>query len=111
MTNLEIDCKLAEAMDYKILAALPLVIIKEKPYLTARQWSPHLYMGDAWEVAKRLGLCEIRREENPYAWVAVFTDGFEEDQLHQSFSSRDKSAPMAICKAALKVVEGGNSDE
>jgi hypothetical protein len=106
MNNLEIDRNLAEAMglpttndnDHVVLIAVG---------FESRIFSPSKDMRDAWEVAERFGLCEIRREENPHAWVAVFTDGFEENQLHQSFSSRDKSAPMAICKAALKVIENG----
>jgi hypothetical protein len=109
MENIEIDRKLAEKMGYEVVGNNPTVAITDK--YGHRTWNPSENMSDAWKVAERFGLCEIRREENPHAWVAVFTDGFEENQLHQSFSYRDKSAPMAICLAALKVIEGRNDDD
>jgi hypothetical protein len=117
MTNLEIDRKLAEAMGYEDVGVRGTKVSGQYVYYrnikenVLYKFHPTEDVDDAWKVAEKFGLCEIRREEDPRAWVAVFVDGFEENQLHESFSARDKSAPHAICKAALKVIEWGKSDE
>jgi hypothetical protein len=90
MTNLEIDRKLAEAMGYKELV--------ENGYL----WEPSVDMSDAWEVAERFGVEELKKTDKGL-WAATI-------YKHNAFGwfmETAETAPLAICKAALKVIENG----
>jgi hypothetical protein len=94
MENAEIDCKLAEAMGYKELV--------ENGYL----WEPSIDMSDAWEVAERFGIDDIRRLYTG-EWL-VWKRG---KSTMDGLTAQAETAQLAICKAALKVIEGSKSDE
>jgi hypothetical protein len=87
MENIEIDRKLAEAMGYKELV--------ENGYL----WEPSVDMSDAWEVAERFGVQQLNKRDDGWrVWVGI-------DKKWESVDA--ETAPLAICKAALKVIENG----
>lgn len=108
MTNLEIDRKLAEAMQFPQITPPTkrgkLIVWKT---FTSKgvYWHPTTDMGDAWEVAERFGLTDLRKETTlgEDHWFAVFS--------YESIMEFGKTAPLAVCKAALKVIEGSKTDE
>jgi hypothetical protein len=97
MTNLEIDRKLAEAMGYKEL-------VENEGYL----WEPSIDMSDAWEVAEHFKILGINRTVD-WKWMASAI--IDTPKVYQHIKETNESAPLAICKAALKVIEGSKSDE
>ncbi|WP_028982859.1 BC1872 family protein [Sporolactobacillus terrae] len=111
MTNLEIDCKLAEAMGYEVYEfGLPDVKVYKDPPETWKRpcedWYPTINMQDAWEVAKHFGFRYLRKNSLTRQFEAFLDCG--------STYEKARTAPMAICKAALKVIEGqerSKSDE
>ncbi|WP_037581447.1 BC1872 family protein [Sporolactobacillus terrae] len=92
--NAVIDSKLAEAMGYKQL-------VENEGYL----WEPSTDMSDAWEVSERFGLDSISRNQENGTWTAVFKTN------NGLIVQTESTAPLAICKAALKIIEGSKSDE
>lgn len=96
MTNHEIDRKIAEAMGYRLGKQSmdgTLRVYKSETNKVPRYFRPTESMSDAWEVAEKFGLTDLRS----YAggrWIAWFG----------SFAEYDESAPLAICLAALKVI-------
>lgn len=104
MTNLEIDRKLAEAMGYEIDTHTlgELRVFKNASNKVARYFRPTESMSDAWEVAERFCFDDISRNAVEGTWTAVFnTDS-------GLVVKTEQTAPLAICKAALKVIEHGS---
>lgn len=92
MLNIKIDSMLAELMGYEIFGyddtTHDLIVLKDDG---AAFFKPSRNMGDAWDVANRLGLETLRKS---ISWRAIFTDGSEAEEV---------TAELAICMAALKV--------
>src|SRR5262245_49929072 len=85
---------------------------KPKGSVHEHEWHPDTDIADAWIVIERM------RELGYYGWV----DWFERDDEHKDFyalfgklkgadneewTSMEKTAPLAICRAALAVVRAG----
>lgn len=98
MTNQEIDHKLAEAMGYKEL-------VENEGYL----WEPSTDMSDAWEVAERFGKLALAIEKTVHSKL------HPERERYTAYigmsSAVAETAPMAICLAALRVIERDKNDK
>jgi hypothetical protein len=109
MTNLEIDRKLAEAMGFTVLQGQKVMnqiqIVDDSG--EKRSFAPVISMEDAWEVAERFGFRSLRLS----GITEKYNVFLENQQATYTAYAEDKSAPLAICKAALKVIEGSKSDE
>lgn len=105
MTELKISRKLAEAMGYELDGRSfddVIGVYKNASNRVPRYFRPHRDMSDAWEVAERFGLDSISRNATEDTWTAAFdTDG-------GLIVQTEKTAPLAICFAALKVIDHGS---
>ncbi|WP_332238910.1 BC1872 family protein [Sporolactobacillus sp. KGMB 08714] len=116
MTNLEIDRKLAEAMGYKILNENfrgHLMLIDPKShdawgeFSYGCEWKPTESMSDAWKVAERFGLAELKNQRYGNGrWKALMAI----KHSYWFMQAEAETAPLAICKAALKVIEGSKNN-
>jgi hypothetical protein len=101
MTNIEIDRKLAEAMGYEVMNDNPIVLVRYEKGCNWQAWQPHGYMKDAWEVAEHFGFRYLRKNTLNGKYYAYLRFANE----------KADTAPMAICLAALQMIEGSKSDE
>jgi hypothetical protein len=109
MNNLEIDRKLAEAMGFKRIRFEPIGNqITVFDGTINHIFQPTLEMRDAWEVAEHFKILGINRTVD-WKWMASAI--IDTPKVYQYIKETNESAPLAICKAALKVIEGSKSDE
>jgi hypothetical protein len=97
MTNLEIDRKLADKMRYD-KNGLFLATDDDGNYIL---WHPTTNMVDAWAVAEHFGFRYLRKNTLTGKYQAYL----------QFANEKADTAPMAICLAALQLIEGSKSDE
>lgn len=97
MTNLEIDRKLAEAMGYKMTVDKDGVQWLDSGDI----FYPSANMVDAWAVAEHFGFRYLRKNTLTGKYQAYL----------QFANEKADTAPMAICLAALQLIEGSKSDE
>ena len=72
----------------------------ERQMITAA-WSPSTNIAHAWQVVEKMRTIHFKWFEMAHR-PNGYTCNFTGDPKHTEF---DKTAPLAICKAALKVIE------
>lgn len=105
--NLAIDRKLAKAMGIEVEESKTFHSLWIMDGEMNDIWNPVNDMAQAWKVAERFGFKCLRKSGITGQYNAFFGN----QHITYSGYAVDESAPLAICKAALKVIEGSKSDE